>query len=92
MQNLNICVDSQQTAIGFFWTSELPAPNQHGEFVNQKLLDQVAYLKNELGMLRKKYESNAGQEDQICRSLESTLDVVTRAKYNLQRQMPGSPR
>jgi hypothetical protein len=34
---------------------------------------QVAYLKNELGMLRKKYESNAGQEDQICRSCEWTL-------------------
>ena len=40
-ENLHICVDSQLSMIGCFWTSELPAPNEKGEFVNQKQLDLV---------------------------------------------------
>jgi hypothetical protein len=39
--NLRVCVDSLMSQIECFWTSELPAPNERGEFVNQKLLDQV---------------------------------------------------
>ena len=40
-ENMRICVDSQLSVIGCFWTSELPAPNERGEFVNQRLIDQV---------------------------------------------------
>ncbi|XP_045195387.2 putative leucine-rich repeat-containing protein DDB_G0290503 isoform X2 [Mercenaria mercenaria] len=87
-ENMRICLDSQLSLIGCFWTSELPAPNERGEFVNQKLLDKNAALREELATLMNTLDMNSSgckrSEDMICRSLESTLDVVSRARHNLE--------
>ncbi|XP_052789337.1 uncharacterized protein LOC128223914 isoform X2 [Mya arenaria] len=86
VENMRICVDSQLSQISCFWTSELPAPNERGEFVNIKLLNKISSLKEELGLLRKKYNIDRSQEENICNSLESTLDVMTRARHNLENR------
>ncbi|XP_060591170.1 uncharacterized protein LOC132746118 isoform X2 [Ruditapes philippinarum] len=99
VENLRICCDSQLSLVGFFWTSELPCPNERGEFVNQKLLDRNALLREEVSRLREKLnkDSNGLQrsEDMICERLESTLNVISHARHNLehrqQQHRPNSP-
>ena len=41
-ENLRICLEEEKSLIGCFWMSELPAPNEKGEFVNKKQLNEVA--------------------------------------------------
>lgn len=73
-ENLKICVDSQLSVIGCFWTSELPAPNERGEFVNQKQLDQVG-LKQKRGSKKRGHNKTANLQ---FVKFDQTLFVITK--------------
>ena len=40
-ENMKICLEEERSLMSCFWTSELPAPNEKGEFVNKKQLNEV---------------------------------------------------
>ncbi|KAL3871129.1 hypothetical protein ACJMK2_039146 [Sinanodonta woodiana] len=56
MENLRICLAEEKSLIGCFWVTELPAPNEKGEFIDPKLHEDNAELRLQLDMLIRKYE------------------------------------
>ena len=41
-ENLRLCLEEEKSLIGCFWMSELPAPDEKGEFVNKKQIKEVS--------------------------------------------------
>ena len=50
-ENMRICLEEERSLISCFWTSELPAPNEKGEFVNKKQLNEVIQKKKNMFIL-----------------------------------------
>ncbi|KAL4226458.1 CDK5 regulatory subunit associated protein 2 [Mactra antiquata] len=89
---MTLCLKSQLSMIDCFWVSELPAPNEKGEFVNHKLVNEITLLQDEVRTLSSQHVRDSGgrtsqmKEEDICRSLESTLDMITSARQNFEHQ------
>ncbi|KAK3599257.1 hypothetical protein CHS0354_012867 [Potamilus streckersoni] len=56
MENLRICLAEEKSLIGCFWVTELPAPNEKGEFIDPKLHEENAELRLQLDLLIRKHE------------------------------------